>query len=684
MDRSGIYVPAIILILGGLAFLNSLGNGFTFDDVAIVVNNPVIRSLSPGEIFTAPWWPGQLELGLFRPVTTFTYSLNYALHELEPYGYHLFNVMLHLLNGAMVFWIAFRILGHLPSACVTSLMFLLHPVQSEAVNGVVGRAELLSAFWVLFGWLLYIAASLSEPRRQKILYWCSLLSAFIACFCKELGVVLVGLIALYECLLRLKRGDGGSGWILTRVELSRLIPYLLVVVLFLIIRYEVVGAIFLPALPAIVDNPLAHASSLERVLTAVSILGKYATLIIYPMHLSADYSYNEIPVVSSVFDWGLLCGGLVTGAVILIVVMSVRRRIAPEFGFGLAFLCLALLPASNLLFPIGTLLGERLLYLPFTGFCFFCGVIYLAASRQVFPTWLPCVAASLLLLGLGIRTVLRNADWRDNLTLFQSAAQTSPNSAKVQFNLGNAYRDTGNIKLAVEHYDRALSIYAEYAEVHYNKGVLLQEHGQLKQATSAYSSALLADSLHAPSWINLGTLMGRSGQYQSAYVAFDRARRLKPENLDAKFNFGLAAQELKRYEEAVQVYQEILKRAPDHVGAANNLAELYKETGYAGESIAVYRKLLKSRPDAYQIAFNLGAMQEKMGKPEEAAGAYELASNSADEMGAFALYKMGELYLSTGNLGKAQDSLERFLKRWEGSATTRVRAEQLLESLTSR
>ena len=681
MNRSRLHFPTLLLILGALVYSNSLGNGFTFDDIAIVVNNPVVRTLELNKIFTSPWWPDQSDLGLFRPVTTLTFALNHSAHGLAPLGYHILNVMLHLLNAAMVFWISLKILDHHPSAVVASLLFLLHPVQTEAVNGLVGRAELLSSFWVLFGWILYIAASVSTPKRQKILYWGSLVAGFIACFCKEHGIVLVGVIALYDCLLRLRERKDGVFRIFPRQDLYRLIPFVLVVGLFVLLRYEIVGSVFLPSLPLMVDNPLAHVSSLERVMTAVSILGKYATMLLFPLSLSADYSYNQIPVVSTPFNWGLLWGGLVLAIVILVVVLSLKGRFASAWGFGPAFMALSGLPASNILFPIGTIMGERLLYLPMVGFCFLLGAIYRLASRHVLPGWVPPLAAGVILLTLGVRTFLRNTEWSSNHTLFQSAVQVSPNSAKAHFNLGNALRDEGDIPGAMAQYQHALSIHNRYVEVHYNKGILYQERGQLKLATGSYSAALLADSLHAPSWINLGTLMGRNGQYQSAYVAFERAKRLVPENLDARFNFGLASQELGRHEEAVETYQDILGEAPDHTDVAINLAELFRETGYSGESVAVYKKLLKARPEAYQVAYNLGVMQEKMGKPEEAAQAYELASRATGDLGVFAIFKMGTMHMSAGEEELARKAFTRFLKKWRGSTKTRIQAEQFLEGL---
>ncbi len=458
MQRSFLIYPVLIFFLGGLAYVNSLGNGFTFDDGAIVLNNPVIRVWNLGAIFSEPWWPGRADIGLYRPLTTLTFALNYQAHDVGPYGYHLVNVLLHLLNGALVFWIAFRVLGHAAAAGVTALVFVLHPIQTEAVNGLVGRAELLSAFWVLFAWLMYLVASYETGRLQRVLYNGALVAGFVGCFAKEHAAVLVGFLAVYDFVLVLRRGEASPFRYFLRNDVKRYVPFVLIVGVFLAIRHLVVGAILLPSQPLLVDNSLAYLPGWQRALTAIAILGKYVGLLVAPVTLSADYSFNQIPAVASVFDFRFLAGLGVVAATVFVIVQGVRGRLDPVWGFGPALILLALLPVSNLLFPIGTILGERLLYLPSIGFCFLLGVGYRRLTRTVMPVWIPVTIAGLLLGVYSVRTHLRNLDWRNDFTLFSATVRSAPNSAKAHFNLGSAFREQGELKKALDAYWAALEI----------------------------------------------------------------------------------------------------------------------------------------------------------------------------------------------------------------------------------
>jgi tetratricopeptide (TPR) repeat protein len=219
-------------------------------------------------------------------------------------------------------------------------------------------------------------------------------------------------------------------------------------------------------------------------------------LLAFPYRLAPDYSYNQIPVVTSLFNLGFLVGALLGAGGLFVIIQGVRRQWAPEWGFGTAFVVLSLLPVSNLLFPIGTVMGERLLYLPSFGFCFLLGVAYRALSQR---QALVVPAAALLLLGAcSVRTYVRNPDWKDDLALFTSAVRASPRSAKAHFNLGNALRDQKrDMDGALRAYGEALRIYPAYSEAHYNAGVIYQQHvGMPDRAIEAYSRALMADSSH--------------------------------------------------------------------------------------------------------------------------------------------------------------------------------------------
>ena len=676
-DCTGRYL-AIALALGLAAYANSLGNGFTFDDFPIVVKNPLVRTFDLSRHFSSSYWPDRPEFGLYRPLTVLSYSVNYWLGGLAPGGYHAVNLAIHLLNGALAFRIALHILGGAPAAGLVAATFLLHPVQTEAVNGVVGRAELLVAALCLLAFLFYVRATTERDRLRPGPYAASLFTALLACFAKEQGVVLIGILVAYDVMVHLRQGEPGTVLRFLGANWRRYLPYVGVVTLYLAIRVAATGSILLPERPLMVDNLLAHLPVGQRLATAVAVIGRYGRLLAFPHPLSADYSYHEIRAVQSILDLRLWGGMACVALCMFPIVQALRRRCAPEWGFGAAFFAMALLPAANLLFPIGTAMAERLLYLPCLGLCFLLGVRFRALMQQHASPWALPLAALLLAAAYGVLTHIRNPDWRDNLALFSSAAKAVPGSAKMRLNLGRELHDRGDLDGAVGSYREALKIHPDYVQAHSNLGLIYQEWGIPDRALAAYSRAIELDEDYASAWANLGILLAKNGRLDAALEAFQRVLALDPDNLKAIYNYGLACQEVGKSQEAAQAYLRVLEFEPGSVDVAINLGELYNEMGYTAETIAVYRRVLKQNPEAYRIAYNLAVLLERMGSTQEAAVAFEQAAGAKDERGDFALLKAGEIYHSLGEVTRAEKALKAFLNRWKGDQRHRRKAEQLL------
>jgi protein O-mannosyl-transferase len=679
VSRQRAIYPTAIFFVGLLAYANSLGNGFTFDDFAVVVDNPVVAEAKLLDVFTTPYWPGMPDVGHYRPLTVFTFVANRILGGSGPSGFHLTNVALHLLNASLLFWLIGRMVRDEHGAGFGALLFLLHPVHTEAVNSVVGRAELVAAFCVLTALALYIGASEAEGRRQRILLFASVLLGFLGCLAKEQAALLVVVLIGYDLMILLRRGTRISLRRFVRFDLIRYTPYVMAVGLYFVIRSHVTGAWLLPGQPSFIDNHLAHVGLWERVFSSVDTIGRYVWMLFCPYPLSADYAYNAIPTVSSAWSLPFLASLLLVGSACLALVLSMRRKWPAEVGFGVLIVGLFLLPVSNLLFVIGTRFGERLLYLPSVGFVLLVGLGFRRA-RLAFPVVAWSAAVAVLVLCVW-RVTVRNPDWRDNLALFSSAVASTPGSAKVHFNLGCALRDRGDPGGALEAYDRALAIYPDYAEVHYNRGIILQQAGGQTGAEQAYIKTLMADSLHANAWINLGTLLGRQGRMAEAVEALGRARALKPDDTQVRYNYGLACQKLGRTGDAVQAYERVLEDASGHVDAALNLGALYTDLGYSAETAAVYHRALRENPRAYRLAYNLGVLRERLGASDQAIEAYLQAAESDDERGAYALFRAAELYRQVGRISAAREAYSRFLDRWTGSERQRMVAEEILDSL---
>jgi len=190
----GFWVVAITVAI----YANSLPNGLTFDDHVIVGANPNVEQVDLVSIFLSPYWPDRQGAGLYRPLTTLSLALQYALHDVRPFGYHAVNVAFHVINVLLFYVLANYLFRSVHIAVSVALIFGLHPVQTEAVNGIVGRAELLSAFWSLLAWLFYIRSGVGQGGRLNRVYVFSLLFALLGMLSKENAVCLVGVLVVYD------------------------------------------------------------------------------------------------------------------------------------------------------------------------------------------------------------------------------------------------------------------------------------------------------------------------------------------------------------------------------------------------------------------------------------------------------------------------------------------------------
>lgn len=646
------FYPVLILLAGLGVYANSLNNGFTFDDWPLVVHNSLVSQLDLGAIFSSSYWVNHPEYGLYRPLTTLSYSVNRLVLGEGAFGFHVINLVFHLGNGILVFYFLQFVIGR-HGAGFGALLFLLHPIQTEAVNSIVGRAELLAAFWMLCGLIFYI-------KGRWV--WATV-ALFLGCLCKEHALMLVGLFLCWDFWKSLQQKDdkseenvdganpachpfskGDYREIGFSLQGLRLFPYLIFVsaiVLFLIMRYAVIGAVLLPSMPQFIDNPLAHVSAWQRVLTAVAIVGKYIGLLFWPFALSADYSFDAIPIVGTLLNK--------SGAVVLALValvLSLSRRVPSTYGLAVGFFAIPFLPVSNILFAIGTAMAERLMYVPMMGMVMFFGMGFQAWVQKMRGVGVG--VAVLLLFACGSRTVMRNADWQSNATLFSSAVEAVPKSAKAHFNLGHEMHDQGKWQKALGQYAEAMEIYPQYAEVHYNVGVVYQEQREGERAIQAYRRTIALDSLHVNAWTNLGVILAEGEKLGEAIEAFAKVVTLVPTRIDAHYNLALT----------------------------------YQRSGLLDQAIVSYRTVLEKDPTYDDVAVNLGSLLERKRRPEEAIEAFLLAAKQSGKQSNLALFAVGRLYVQLGQKEDAKNALESFLKRWRGEAAVREHAERLLTQLS--
>jgi protein O-mannosyl-transferase len=439
-----LFVLAALCLLTLAAYSNSFNAGFVFDNKILLLEDARIREASAENLGLilqhSYWWPYG-ESGLYRPFGTLSYLFNYAVlgNGDHPAGYHWINLLLHLGNVLLVYALARRLLKTFWPPVFVAALWAVHPVLTESVTNIIGRVDLLAAMAVLSGLLFYLKSTEAEGARRWMWLGALMAVTFAGVFSKESAVVILGVIVLYE-LVWWKERKNLRGLLLGCAAVA---PSLLVM---WYARSAAIGSTG-PADFPFVDNPLVAADFWTARLTALKVLARYLGLLVWPANLSADYSYAEIPLAhGAASDW---IAWIAVAAVITAAIVLQRNRVVV---FVAGFAALALLPTANLLFPIGTIMAERFLYLPAIAIAI-CAVIALYARPKVAPA-----ALCLVIAVFAIRTWVRNADWHDDLSLASATVRTAPSSYKGHASLAAVlYQSHGDIDSVIAESQKALA-----------------------------------------------------------------------------------------------------------------------------------------------------------------------------------------------------------------------------------
>jgi tetratricopeptide (TPR) repeat protein len=574
-----------VLAVWGLvltAYSNAFQGGLVFDNVTAVVEDARIRALTGAnlrQIIGGEYWY-HLPSGLYRPLTTFSYLINYSVlgNGTDPAGYHAVNLLLHAVNVALVYALGLTFLGGANPAWALAAIWAVHPLLTEAVTNIVGRADLLAAFGVLAGLLCYVRGTGADPAPGRRPWaWVAALGAAqaVGIFSKENAAILPGAMLLYDLTWPER-----ARW---RKRLPFYAALLLPIGVYFLLRAQLHAHVPIGS----AENPLVAVGFWTARLTALEVIGKWLFLFLWPAHLSADYSYNAVPVWSWRGVEALLALALCAAAAVMTIRCYKSRK---DLFYSLAFFFIALLPTSNLLFPIGSIMAERFMYLPSIGLAG-CAV---ALGRRL-PARGRLPAAILVCAVLAGRTYARNFDWRDELTLWSSAVSVNPGSYKTHAELANALAQIpGRLPEAVAEYQAALRIRPDFAEGHQNLGnAFMQMPGHLAEAAEEYRAAL----------------------------------RYQPDMPEVHYSLGNALAEMGRQEEAISEYRQALHRRPDFAEAHGALGNaLLKQPDHLTDAIAEYREALRLNPDLPEAHYNLAtALLRVPGKLPEAIEEYEAA-----------------------------------------------------------
>ena len=527
--HSNWWVLLFAVVLSFVFFGNGIAGDFVLDDKIAIIGNPLVDDIGRfGEIFTSPYHFNQPRTGLYRPLTIASYAVNWTIFGNSPAWFHAVNILLHAAAVFLIFLIC-TWLGNRSIGIIASLLFLVLPIHVEAVTSIVGRAELLA--------FLGMVGALAAVIKKRYILASTVF--FLGLLGKETAVAFLPLWLFWELMWQKTK------WQIAFKHALFFIPPLAA---YGIVRFIALSKAYFFANDAnMIYNPIKFAPFFDGLWTSFDVLGRYIVTTFVPLSLTSDYSFHQIPIISHPFaSWYAVLGLIVCGTMIVLAWRQ-SRSIA---GLGAVIFLASFFVVSNFVFKIGTIMGERLFYIPSLGLLLVVawGVSWMALRirRKYLLPFLLVVAS----LTYGIRTIYANNVWLDEYRLFEHAYRQSPKSAPAIAN--KAYLDLidGRLDEAKFHIDQALELAPDHAPILNLGGQIYKKLGNAGQAEAFWKRAIDVRQDYLRAYLSLGILYYESGYFKSGEYILERAIAIYPRWNEVLF-LALNKIALGKYDEAI-------------------------------------------------------------------------------------------------------------------------------------
>ena len=569
------FIPfALLVTVCVIVYFNSLDNGFVFDDRGTIVENKYITSVIENlpSFFNSSYFKiAELEES-YRPVATFSYHLLYAIVKLDPFGYHLGSLILHIINVILVYSLVNLLQKNKMASLVAGLLFATHPVLTEAVSCISFNEDLLATLFYLLSFIFYIKLNPEDNKFKISHYLLSLVFYLLGLLSKEMAITLPVIIVLYDIIIRQPHSANGFFQQIIHTLKHRIFLYL---------GYAAISTFYLCLNFLILIKPteaeqFSYGSIGERLLYLPYNIFNFIKLAILPINLSADYVFSypknffELQNVISVI--------VVTGIVISSLIVYKKQK---EMFFGIWWFFLTLLPVYNLIEIINPI-ADRYLYLPLVGFCLVLSLLSTDLMNRIFVhknrigALLKISLIVILLVAYSTLTIARNRDWKDSLSLWSKTLQTNPNSAVAHGNLGHAYLELDLLEKAVSEFEAALKIRPRSYKAHYNLGFAYEKKGLTKEAIHQYQKTLKLNPKYSNAHFNLGNIYKQQGLLDSAMMAYKNIIEIDPEDIEARNNLGVTYAMQGKLDKAVLEWENVLNIDPDNHSAMDNIRKAKK------------------------------------------------------------------------------------------------------------
>jgi tetratricopeptide (TPR) repeat protein len=610
-----------ICSVGILAYSNTLQVPFVFDDEQNIQTNAAIRLT---EFDFAGLWAAAFESPGVRPVASASFALNYLVGGYDVAGYHVLNLAIHLANGILVYLLALQILRQLDSlpgqklprvrgdptslmSLFAALIFVAHPLQTQAITYVVQRMTSLAVVFYLTSLLLYILGrARSGPWKRWALFGAAFASGVLALGSKQIAATLPVIVLLYEWYFP---RDLSGPWFKKNSKVFAGLAVLL----------ALIGFAYLAGHPSALSFENREFTASERVLTQFRVIIFYITLLLYPApsRLSLTHFF---PTSHSFLDppTTILSLFAIVGLLVLAVRLARSQRL---LSFCLLWFFIHLAIESS--FVSLEMVYEHRLYLPMFGFAL--AVTYaLAFPMAKHRAWAVALGA-VVVASLGTATYLRNRVWQDPVTLWSDVVSKGPQDHRAQNNLGAALEKRGKADTAIHHFQAAVQIKPNYARAHNNLGVALETQGEREEAIRHYREAVRIAPGYSEAHTNLALALETQGDHEAALRHFSEALRLSPNYAKAHYSLGVTLVAAGRVGEAIQHFSEAVRIHPAYSLAHHNLGTALLDMGRLDEAIEPLETALRLDPEFAATHSMLGVARGRQGRFEEAASHFARA-----------------------------------------------------------
>ena len=640
--------PGFTLLAAGMlalltlaAYAPALHGPFLFDDASAILENPTIRQLWPIDGALHPP-PNSTVSG--RPLLNLSFALSHALSGLDPFGYHVFNLAVHVLAGLLLFGLVRQTLlaplqrerferWALPVSVTVAAVWLLHPVQTASVAYISQRSEVMMGFFLLLALYAYARSALSKPAW----FWSTVavMSGLLAAMAKEVAMTLPFAALLYDRAFL--SGSFAETWKKRpRLLILLTLTWLVTASQVLTLKQHGVGL-------GLGKSPISY------LFDECEVIVRYLGLALWPNPLVFDYGENL----------GFTAASVATSAGLLLVLFlaacyALVRK--PGVGFLAVMYFVLLAPTSSFVPIVHQPMAENRLYLPLAPIV---TLVVCAAARVMGRRWF-FAGGAVLVVTLACLTANRNRDFQDEVRLWQDTAQKRPGNARAHYNLGHALAQAGRDVEAVPAYEAAIALSPNYAEAQHNLANSLARVGRRADAVGHYEAALRLVPNYSAAHYNLAITQQELGHLDEAIIHLEAALRIESDSAFMHCRLADALARQGRRGEAYQHYAEATRLQPNYPEAFSNWGNTLSQEARWTEAVGRYQEALRNNPEYVEAHINLGNALYALQRVNEAVEQFELAVRLAPRSAA-AHYNLGNLELARGRLPEAIRLFERAL-----------------------